>query len=100
MTNQRTVEEILEEFGNLPQSDNAWPCMECGGGIDEKEAKSWLRTTLETERRQADERLREVVGEILDKQGDIGVGKIVAVEDIKTIAIKHNIDITRNDTTT
>ncbi len=65
---QRPIEEIVDEFVkefNDPKFDFV------EAGIDEPWETSiitdWLRTILETERRQADERLREVVGENTDK---------------------------------
>jgi hypothetical protein len=94
---QRAIEEIVEEFTERMELCTAKVCLQnC------EHDRKWLRTTLETERRQADERLREVVGEILGlkrefwEDEDHAVGGYISRKDIKAIAAKHNIDITPN----
>ena len=48
-----TTEEYVEELKNLPKSDDGYPCMECGGGIDEDAAISWLIKTINKVREEA-----------------------------------------------
>jgi hypothetical protein len=86
---ERTIEEIVEEFTEQMELCNTKVCLQnC------EHDRKWLRTTLETERRQADERLREVVGEMLEIIPEYQGGRLKLWADIKAIAAKHNIDIT------
>lgn len=95
---QRTIDQAIEELH-----------LKLVEVLDKPEAfQEAIRTTLETERRQADKRLREVVGEIhkqvidtidfWEKRNGSTVTPVFTDvnTDIKAIAAKHNIDITPN----
>jgi len=90
--NQRPIEEIITEFKNHLFKRLADSRIHTEVLVEELEVHNWLRTTLEERDRQADERLREVVGAILDKR----TADVVYTIDIIKTAEEHNIDITPN----
>ncbi len=100
--NQRPIEVVTKEFITEQAKIHF--------GLDVSKTEVYMKSedfvkfmTLiaHNERRQADERLREVVGEILKQLWQIytvegGMVTAVLERDIKAIAQKHNIDITPN----
>jgi hypothetical protein len=95
LTTEHEVERIVEEFLSKCFFDVKHIA-------DEDEAVDWLRTTLTPLIEDRNARAREVVGDILSKQDWLGIGngeqeQAVTVTDIKTIALSHDIDLSKVD---
>lgn len=109
--NTRAIEEVVAEFDHTFFDSEYYEgaktgakfcgCYEgdIGNVFDHtrKQVLDWLRTTLHAQNQAADERLREVVGEVIDCipqidiRGAYDADMKTLIDDIKNIAAKHGI---------